>query len=172
VLQGKTRLARFAHPAARMTMLLCGALATLATADAPLVPLTVCEILGDLPAYEGKTVTVVARYSFRLNGRWISEQSCNSASAAPPVLWLAENATGAPKPPADFELDAAVLHRKLREIQRHTSLGKFKFGNPEYDRWAMVYGRVEARQGDALKQAAASLVYRGSGAIVFLAPEE
>jgi hypothetical protein len=65
-----------------------------------------------------------------------------------------------------------LLHRKFVEIQRHTTLGKFKFGNPEYDRWAMVYGRVETRKGDALKQAAANLVYRGSGAVVFLTPDQ
>jgi hypothetical protein len=144
----------------------------LATADAPLVPLTVCEILRDLPAQNGKTVVVVARYSFRQNGRWIGEEACDPAPDAPPLLWLTEDATGAPKPPGDFELDAAVLHRKFVEIQRHTTLGKFKFGNPEYDRWAMVYGRVDARKGDALKQAAANLVYRGSGAVVFLTPDQ
>jgi hypothetical protein len=144
----------------------------LATADAPLVPMTVCEILHDLPAQNGKAVVVIARYSFRQSGRWIGEEACDPAPVAPPLLWLTEDATGAPKPPEDFELDAAVLRRKFVEIQRHTTLGKFKFGNPEYDRWAMVYGRVDARKGDALKQAAANLVYRGSGAVVFLTPDQ
>ena len=169
MLQRKTRFARAGQRAACAAVLLCSALAT---ADAPLVPLTVCEILYDLPAQNGKTVVAIARYSFRPNGRWISEQACNPASDAPPLLWLTEDAAGAPKPPADFALDAAVLRRKFTEIQRHTTLAKFKFGNPEYDRWAMVYGRVDARKGDALKQAAANLVYRGSGAVVFLTPDQ
>jgi hypothetical protein len=169
VLQRKIRFARASRRAACAAVLLCSALAT---ADAPLVPLTVCEILHDLPAQNGKTVVAIARYSFRQNGRWIGEQACDPASAAPPLLWLTEDAAGAPKPPEDFELDAAVLHRKFVEIQRHTTLGKFKFGDPEYDRWAMVYGRVVTRNGDASKQAAANLIYRGSGAVVFLTPDQ
>jgi hypothetical protein len=169
VLQRKIRFARASHRAACAAILLCSAWAT---ADSPLVPLTVCEILRDLPAQNGKTVVAIARYSFRQNGRWIGEQACDPASAAPPLLWLTEDATGGPKPPDDFELDAVALHRKFGEIQRHTTLGKFKFGNPEYDRWAMVFGRVEARKGDASKQAAANLVYRGSGAVVFLTPDQ
>ena len=169
MLQTKIRFARAGQRAACAAVLLCSAFAT---ADAPLVPLTVCEILHDLPAQNGKTVVVVARYSFRQSGRWIGEEACDPAPDAPPLLWLTEDAAGAPKPPADFELDAAALHRKFVEIQRHTTLGKFKFGNPEYDRWAMVYGRVDARKGDASKQAAANLVYRGSGAVVFLTPDQ
>jgi len=143
----------------------------LASAAEPLlVPLTVCEVLRDLPDLDGKTVVVVGRYSFRQNGRWVGEQSCDAA--APPLIWLTEDAKAAPKPPDDFELDASALHRKLVDIQRHTSLAKIKFGNPDYDRWAMVYGRVELRKGDAVKQAAANLVFRGSGVLVFLTPEE
>ena len=144
----------------------------LATADAPLASFTVCDVLADLPARDGKSLVVVGRYSFRQNGRWIGEQSCEPASPAPPLLWLTEDPKNAPKPPGDFELDGIALNRKLAEVRRRTSLGKFKFGNPDYDRWAVVYGRVEARKGNAAKQAAADLVYRGSGVVVFLAPEE
>jgi hypothetical protein len=141
-------------------------------AEPPLVPLTVCEILHDLPALDGKTVVVVGRYSFRQNGRWMGEQSCQAAPATPPLIWLTEDARDAPKPPGDFELDAAVLRRKFLDIQRRTALAKLKFGNPEYDRWAMVYGRIEARKGEAQKQAAANLIFRGSGVLVFLTPDE
>jgi hypothetical protein len=141
-------------------------------AEPPLVPLTVCEILHSLPALDGKTVVVVGRYSFRQNGRWMGEQSCDAAPAAPPLIWLTEDARDAPKPPGDFELDAAVLRRKFVDIQRRTALAKLKFGNPEYDRWAMVYGRIEARKGEAVKQAAANLIFRGSGVLVFLTPDE
>jgi len=88
------------------------------------------------------------------------------------LLWLTEDAKGAPKPPDDFELDAAILRRKLADIQRHTSLAKIKFGNPDYDRWAVAYGRIETRKGDDLKQAAANLVFRGSGVLVFMTPSE
>src|ERR1039457_3303132 len=34
-------------------------------ADPPIPPVTVCEILADLPAHEGKDVAVLGRYSFR-----------------------------------------------------------------------------------------------------------
>lgn len=154
---------------ASVAALLC-ALAT--AAEPPLVPLTVCEVLHDLPALDGKTIAVVGRYSFRQNGRWMGEQACEASPSTPPMIWLAEDAKGAPKPPDDFELDAVALHRKFVELQRHTSLAKIKFGNPDYDRWAMVYGRIETRKGEAMKQAAASLIFRGSGALVFLTPEE
>jgi len=147
-------------------------LCAFATAEPPLTPLTVCEVLRDLPAREGKTVVVAGRYSYRQNGRWIGEQTCDPASAAPPLLWLMEDSRAAPKLPDDFELDAGAVHRKFAEMQHRTTLGKFKFGNPEYDRWAVIYGRVEARKGDAAKQAAANLIYRGSGVVVFMVPEE
>src|ERR1700730_14700034 len=80
-------------------------------AEAPRVPLTVCEVLHDLPALDGKTIVVVGRYSFRQNGRWMGEQACETAPSMPPLIWLTEDAKDAPKPPGDFELDAAILHR-------------------------------------------------------------
>jgi hypothetical protein len=149
--------------------LLCGfALA----ADPPLVPLTVCEILHDLPSYEGKGVAVLGRYSFRESGLWMGEQVCDTGSPVPPLLWLLEDSKDGPKPPGDFELDAVALHRKLAVIQQHTSLGRFRFGTPDYDRWAVVYGRVETRKAEAAKQAPANLVFRGSGVVVFLALQQ
>src|ERR1019366_5591264 len=69
-------------------------------ADPPIPPVTVCEIVADLPAHEGKDVAVLGRYSFRRDGRWIGEQSCEPASAVPPVLWLTEDAADGPKPTA------------------------------------------------------------------------
>jgi hypothetical protein len=163
--QGETGAWRLAY----LPVLLCGfALA----ADPPLVPLTVCEILHDLPSYEGKSVAVLGRYSFRENGRWLGEQACDPGSPVPPLLWLMEDSKDGPKPPGDFELDAVALHRKFAVIQQHTSLGKFRFGTPDYDRWAVVYGRVEARKAEAAKQAPANLVFRGDGVVVFLALQQ
>ena len=150
---------------AYLAVLLCGfALA----ADPPLVPLTVCEILHDLPSNEGKTVAVLGRYSFSENGRWMGEQVCDAGAPVPPLLWLVEDSMDGPKPPGDFELDAVALRRKLAGIQQHTSLGKFRFGTADYDRWAVVYGRVETRKAEAARQAPADLVFRGDGAVVFL----
>ena len=39
-----------------------------AAASDAIVPLTVCEVLSDLPAHEGKEVAVLGRYSFRKDG--------------------------------------------------------------------------------------------------------
>jgi len=168
------RLASFAgRLALGLLCVLCAMLCAFApAAEPPLVPLSVCEVLHELTALDGKTVVVVGRYSFRENGRWMGEQACEAAPSTPPLIWLTEDAKSAPKPPGDFELDAAILHRKFVDIQRRTSLAKLKFGNPEYDRWAMVYGRIEARKGEAQKQAAASLVFRGTGVLVFMTPDE
>jgi len=139
-------------------------------AETPLVPYTVCEILHDKAAYEGKPVAALGRYSFRQDGRWLGEQGCEEAITNPPAIWLAEDTKDGPRPPEDFELDGAVLSRKLADIRKRTSLGKFRFGTPDYDRWAVVYGRVESRPGDAAKKAAAELVFRGDGVVVFLTP--
>jgi len=145
-------------------------------AEPPLVPLTVCEVLHDLASNEGKTVAVVGRYSYRETGRWMGEQSCDAGSAGPggtpPLLWLVEDSNDGPKPPGSFELDAVALNRKFAGMRQRTSLGKFRFGTPDYDRWAVVYGRVETRKAEAAKQAPANLVFRGSGVVVFLALEQ
>jgi hypothetical protein len=140
--------------------------------DPPVPPLTVCEVLADLSAYEGKDVAVVGRYSFRRDGRWIGEQSCEPAVAVPPILWLTEDEFDGPKPSVHLEFDAAVLNKKFAALIRRTSLGKFRFGAPEYDRWAVVYGRVVSRKGDTARKAAAELVFRGDGVVVFLTTEK
>jgi hypothetical protein len=151
-------------------------LAAFATAaDPPIPPVTVCEILADLPAHDGKDVAVLGRYSFRRDGRWIGEDACDPASSVPPMLWLTEDSTDGPKPPANFEFDSAVLNKKFAALTRHTALGKFRFGNPEYDRWAVVYGRVVSRvsrKGDAPQKTPAELVFRGNGVVVFLTTEK
>ena len=146
-------------------------------ADPPLTPVTVCEILADVHAYEGKTFAVLGRFSFRRDGRWIGEQSCGptvavSTGAETPALWLDEDSTGGPKPPGDFELEASALNQKFAAMTKRTSLGKFRFGSKEYDRWAVVYGRVEARKGDSPQKAAANLVFRGDGVVTFLTTEK
>ena len=131
--------------------------------------MSVCEILHDLPTYQGKPVAALGRYSFREAGRWLGEQACNDASPAASNLWLAEDGNDGPKPPADFELDGAAVSQKLAEIRKHTALGKFRFGSPDYDRWAVVYGKVEPHRPDAASNAVAELVFRGDGVVIFLA---
>ena len=136
-------------------------------ADPELAPVGVCEVLRDLANWESKSAAVVGRYSFRPTGRWVSEQVCDPAIADPPELWIVED-EDAPRPPERFEFDAAVMHRKLAEITRHTTLATFRFGTPGYDRWAVVYGRIQARKGEEAKKAPANLVIRGASVILFL----
>ncbi len=134
-------------------------------ADPPLTPVTVCEVLRDLPAHEGKDAAVLGRYSFRSSGTWVGEQACQPALSGAATLALLED-KDAPKLPESYTLDAVVLHRKLVDVQHRTSLGKFRFGTPDYDRWAVIYGRVEKRTGTA------TLVFRGSGVMVILTGQE
>jgi len=157
-------------PGALKFVFLLGALAALpgVCADSAIVPLTVCEIVRDLEMYQEKPVAVLGRYSFRQQGRWLAEQSCEDQQSSDPKLWLVEDTKDGPRPPNDFELDALALDRKWAEVRKRTSLAKFRFGTPDYDRWAVVYGRVEARRGDASKGAPADLVFRGDGVVVFL----
>src|SRR5690242_9934607 len=136
----------------RFLLLLCLVRVCASAGGQPVVPLTVCEVVNSLAAHDGKEVAVLGRYSFRKDGRWIGEQSCDPASGSNPTLWLTEDAASGPKPPGNFELDAAVLNKKFAEMTRHTTLGKFRFGTPDYDRWAVVYGRVVARKGDEVKK--------------------
>lgn len=137
--------------------------------DAPLEPVSVCEILHDLPSYDGKNVAVFGRYSYRTNvGRWVGEEACVPPTEAAPQLWLTEDLKDGPKLADNFTIDGLQVRRKYTEVCKRTSLGKFRFGTPDYDRWAVVYGRVEARKGEDSKKIAADLVIRGSGMIVFV----
>lgn len=147
------------------------ALATAAAqpADAPLEPVSVCEILHDLPSYDGKSAAVFGRYSYRTNvGRWVGEETCAPPTEAPPELWLSEDLKDGPKLADNFTIDGVQVRRKYAEVSKRTSLGKFRFGTPDYDRWAVVYGRVQARKGEDAKKIPADLVIRGSGVIVFV----
>jgi hypothetical protein len=78
---------------------------------------------------------------------------------------LTDDSKSGPRPPEVFAVDGAALSRKLKAVQERTSLRTFRFGTPDYDRWAVVYGRIEADTG---KAGSARLVYRGDGVILFL----
>lgn len=138
--------------------------------------MTVCEVVSNLPANDGKVVAVIGRYSFRSIGRWMGEQSCAAAgspSPTTPELWMVEDAKEAPKPPEHLNLDSAALKSKFALVQRRSSLGNFRFGTSDYDRWAVVYGRVERKEpSDSNHKAAANLVFRGSSVIIVITPGE
>ena len=143
-----------------------------APATTPIQPLSVCEAIRDQPAEVGKTLAIIGRYSWREKGSWISEDTCDASADArpqtpPPGFWMTED-HNAPRLPDDYELDAAAVKRKLAEIQRHTTLAKFRFGTPDYDRWAVIWGRLEERKPDETPKEAGNLMYRGAGVIFFL----
>jgi hypothetical protein len=147
------------------------ACAAAACADGTIVPRTVCEIVQNLAAQDGKIVAAVGRYSFRADGRWVGEQSCEAAGPTP-SLWMVEDLKDGPRPPEPLNLDKAALKKKFADVQRRSALGKFHFGTADYDRWAVVYGRVERRTGDDAKKAPANLVFRGSTLIFVITSSE
>ncbi len=155
--------------------------------EPPLQPVTVCEVLQDLAAYDGKTVAVVGRFSFRQTGRWLGEQKCEHKLVTgdqewPNAFWVVYNPATAPKPPAVLAVDGVLLAKKLREVKLGTDLTKFRFGSSDYDNWAVVYGRVETRKdlltvtaGGARKNgfglgesSPAQLVCHGDAVVIFL----
>jgi hypothetical protein len=122
-----------------------------AGADPPLQPVTVCEVLQDLSAYDGKVVAVVGRFSYRQAGRWLGEQTCPQKFVAgdrewPNAFWVAYDPDEAPKRPEVLAVDAALLAQKLRAVKLGTALTKLPFGSADYDNWAVVYGRVDTRK--------------------------
>jgi len=152
-----------------------------------LQPVTVCEVLLDLAAYDGKVVAIVGRFSSRQNGRWLGEQNCNRKLVIgeqewPDTLWVAYDSGAAPKPPAVLAVDAVLLAQKLRAVKLATPLTKFRFGSSDYDSWAVVYGRVETRKDLVIVTAGgtrkngfgygesspARLVCHGDAVVVFL----
>jgi hypothetical protein len=160
-----------AIPVFRAVVCLLAACGFARAADPPLSPVSVCEVLRNLASWENKAAAIVGRYSFRPNGRWVSEQVCDPGAAAPPQLWIVEDGVDGPRPPDRFEFDTAAVRQKLSAIERRTELAKFRFGSPGYDRWAVVYGRVQVRKGDDAKTAPANLVIRGTAVILVLTTE-
>ena len=156
-------------------------------AEPRLQPVTVCEVLQDLSAYDGKVAAVVGRFSYRQGGRWLGEQKCARKLVTgdqewPNAFWVEYNAADAPKPPAVLAVDSALLAQKLRDVKIGTALTRLPFGSSDYDAWAVVYGRIETRKdlvvsapGGARKNgfglgssSPARLVCHGEAVVVFL----
>ena len=131
--------------------------AALYAADAPPPVVRVCEILRDLPSYDGKVVAAVGRFSYRAEGRFLSEKTCDSVKSAshpepgPAAILVLYDSKSAPKPPHDLSIDRSLVYKELELIRRQTSLASFRFGSREYDRWAVVYGRIEINKDSRSK---------------------
>jgi len=147
-------------------LILCAPAFAASGAAAP-EPLSVCEVLAHQDAYAGKPVVLVGRFSFREYGRFLSEKGC--------VLHIVLDARNGPLPPADFSVDTEAANRKLAAVRRTTALGSFRFGSTDYDRWAVVYGRMqpatpgsEKHAGREFDDASAQLVCRSQTLLIFL----
>jgi hypothetical protein len=139
----------------------------LTAGEAALDPILVCQATSNWKDYDSKAVAVLGRYSFRQaapqKGRWLDQEACDGNKLRG-MIRLTLDAQNAPKPPDQISIDEPALEKKLAAIRQHTTLGKFRFGSADYDRGAVVIGRVE-RHGEEDFQ----LTYRGDGAVFFLA---
>jgi len=137
-------------------------------------PSTVCEVLADLPAYAGKPVAIVGRFSLRQQGRSIGEDDCaysqpKAKISGPSIVRLQFDRQSAPRLQTGFEVDAVSLREKSAQIREHTKLQTFSFGTPDYDRWAVVYGTVELKPlSPSAPKPEPVLVYAGDGYVIFL----
>ena len=110
-------------------------------AEPAVQPVRACDVLASPAQYEGKVVAVVGRFSFRSTGRSLSEEACEGAPRA--SMRVAFDKANGPKTPGHLEIDSTLVTKLIKAIQQRTSLAKFKFGTPDFDRWAVVYGRIE-----------------------------
>ncbi len=103
---------------------------------------TVCEVLAAPDRFNHKNVFLLGRVSKRENGRWMGEDACAGMAAGPKTLTIHFDRQAGPLPPDQFALNTAMARVKFREVAQHTSLQEFRFGSGDYDRWAIVFGRV------------------------------
>jgi len=159
----------------------CFCSAGLFAADAPLPVVRVCDILRDLPSYRGTAVAVIGRFSFREGGRFLTEKACSTKDDGQPdrpTVVVLYDSKSAPKPPHDLYFDRRLVDKQLELIRRQTSLASFRFGSQDYDRWAVVYGRIEMNKESTLRSkslggefepAPARIICSSSTMVVFLA---
>jgi hypothetical protein len=140
--------------------------ATAAQAAPPtLKPVTVCEVLEDLPLYTGKMVAVVGRLSSDLlHGAWLAESDCRGVESRQPnstyTIELSCYGDVRPSPISSrLSFDQQVLQVKLDRLRRSTVLGYHDVivmsPQREYstvqkrDKWAIIYGHIQsyARSG-------------------------
>ena len=162
-------------------VMVCLSGAGLYAAEDSLPVLRVCEILHDLPSYDGKVVAVVGRFSYREEGRFLSEKTCDSIKSEghpdPAAMLVVYDSKSAPKPARDLYFDRSLVDKELEVIRRQTSLASFRFGSQDYDRWAVVYGRIEMNKDSAprskplrneFEPAAARIICTSKSMVVFL----
>jgi hypothetical protein len=131
-------------------LLLAGVPVVASTSDDPLPVLTVCEVLSDLPRYEGTTVIVVGRVSSSMEGIWLDEECgikvLNGDREFQPSIWLAwgvDYLAPPPQMPRGFRWNKSLLRQKLEQVKRTTRLRVYK--GAKGDEWLALFGRLETR---------------------------
>ncbi len=131
---------------------------------------TACEVLSNPTAYDGAPVSLLGRISRRDNGRWIGQDGCGSQPDGAADLAIRFDRQAGPLPPEGFAINAILAKSKFRQIAEHTVLRDFRFGSGDYDRWAIVFGRVELDKSVTSQHPSAiraAVVCRGE-ALIFL----
>ena len=94
------------------------------------------------------------------------------------VFLIVKRDASAPRPPSVLSFDRSLVGKELELIRRQTSLASFRFGSQYYDRWAVVYGRIEINQDSAIRSKSvaggfepvlAKIICASSTMVVFLA---
>lgn len=131
-------------------------------ADQNLKPLTVCDVLDDLPHYVGKIVPVLGRLSSNLfDGAWLSEGHCSNKVEPIDPNWPYAIYLGCPdeaRPPRvheKLEINKAALQAALSRLRKTTTLKHYdstvvKEPSKKVERvrkretWSIVLGRIVA----------------------------
>ncbi len=151
-------------------------------------PLRACEVLQNMEQYANKTVLVLGRFSFRENGRFLGEKACTQELKRgdftwPSVMRVLFDSDAGPKAPEPLAIDAPAVYQLLSVLKQTTSLTRFRFGTSSYDRWALIYGKLQptpefsksvrpdTRAAKEFEPAPAQIVCRSNAMVIFLADQ-
>jgi len=120
-------------------------------ANVPDIPVvTVCDVMSNMSAYNGRTVIVVGRYGHSMEGAWL-DATCPNSIVENGMEWgndialIDMSAQGEPPDfPKRFRWNDRLLGKKVSELKPSTELRE----NARYqyrDEWAAVFGRFETR---------------------------
>jgi hypothetical protein len=109
------------------------------TTEAPLKPVTVCEILKNHKLYNGKVIAVIGRYAPTEEGSWLFDDKCEVKLETdqiiwPNILWLKYDPSSPPLS-TSLEVDMVAVRAKLGELKQQA--------HDDTAEWAVVYGRLE-----------------------------
>jgi hypothetical protein len=143
-----------------------------------IVPVRVFEALQQLEKSAGKMVAMIGRFSFRETGRYLSDRPCGSeADGQEGVVRVTFDTSPRSASITRIEFDGGAVRRELANVKRCNTLKKIRYGSPEYERWALVYGRIQPPQKSQesvppadkeFPHIAASVICGGEAALLFL----